>query len=61
MTYYSDDRAKNYSRKESVRLYRELSTLLHLEVDELYLVTSETSDLWIDIAFMDVVLEREEE
>ena len=58
MTYYSEDRAKNYSREEGLRLYRELKTLLGDKIDEAYLMVVESRDLWADVAFMDVVLEE---
>ncbi len=60
MTYYSEDRAKNYTREEGLRLYRELKTLLGAEADEAYLTVIETDDLWADVAFMDVVLEAKQ-
>lgn len=60
MTYYSEDRAKNYTREEGLRLYRELKTLLGSEVDEAYLTVVESYDLWTDIAFMDVMLKARE-
>lgn len=60
MTYYSEDRAKNYSREEGLRLYRELKALLGADVDETYLMVVESRDLWADIAFMDVMLETKQ-